>query len=98
MPTIRIDYEQVIAYVKQLKRASADCENMVRNLQTVQNNINDFFEGASAAAYIAVMQKRIQEIKELGTNMETLAEQIQQAADKIKARDIELTDYINRYC
>ena len=84
MSTIRVDYDNARAQAKQLKRAAAKCDEIVRQLQLSSKGIPDYWEGASSVAFQAVMNERVAGIRKIGKRAEALAEQIRRVADELE--------------
>lgn len=84
MSMIRVDYSNARAQAKKLDSAVAECETVIRNLNTVVSKLPSCWEGGAANAFLSVTQKRVREIKEIRDRAEKMAALIRRVADEFE--------------
>lgn len=84
MSMIRVDYSNARAQAKKLDSAVAECETVIRNLNTVVSKLPSCWEGGAANAFLSVTQKRVREIKEIRDRAEQMAALIRRVADEFE--------------
>jgi len=86
--TIKINYDKAYKEASRLKTAANECDNIISQSQHALADINSYWEGEAANAFIAANEKWRKEMQSITTELNSISNLIKKITDEIKEADL----------